>query len=165
VGMKIKHDEMGCLEIMSWSFAANGEHYYGYICYTDAEGEYVKHQLSYPLNKVQAASLNKKDSNYDFLNWEEGQLSQRYFTEEQVRADAIKYFYEVLEPLGLKLLVEGSYATAQPQPVIAYSEDYKELADLFTSLYKKGERVDWDWDIAPKGLEKLCDEWNSHLIW
>jgi hypothetical protein len=163
--MKIKHKEMACLEIMSWSFAYNGEHYYGYICYDDANGEFVKHQLSYELNKVQAASLNRKDSNYDFLNWEEGQESQRYFTEEQVRADAIKYFHEVLEPLGYKMLVEGSYATAQPQPVIAYTEDCKELADYFNLLYKKGQTVDWDWDISPKGLADLCNKWNEHLVW
>ena len=161
--LKINNNEIAVFETMSWAFSTGGEHYYGYVYSENPQGEHLKYQLDYPMTKHQAYLLNQKDG--EGSDWEEGESSQRYWREEDARRDAIKYFNEVLVPQGYKILVEGNFATAQPQPVIAYVEDYKVIADKFNDLYNEGQKVGWMWERHPRMLDSLCKNWNDYIIY
>lgn len=157
---QIEDGAIACLEISSWSGISMGaEHLYGSICYYNAEGEYKKHTLKYPMTKELAETLNKKDGQGS--DWEAGELTDRYESTNQIRDDAVKCFREMLEPQGCNILVEGSFATAQPQPVLAWAQGYGKIACAFNDLYKKGKAVDWNWDKDCNLLEALCDEWKA----
>ena len=136
------------VEISSWAGISIGaEHCYATL-YHPTE-ELSKERLTRGISREEAAYLNKKDT---WSGWEEGDVTERFNTEEEIR-DAI---IELNKKHGYPLIVEGSYSVAEPQRIIyCTNEEFKTAMNV---IHEEFSRHEWD-EGHDEMKDRLCDQW------
>lgn len=118
-----------CLEISSFTYIGSlgAEHYYGSL-YCQVGDKLQIRELEYEVDEQTAQKLNKNDG----YVYEVGEKTIKFFSEEEVKDAAIRQF-SVLFPTA-KILINGSYAVADPQEVLVGPEPFKKEANQLVRL-------------------------------
>jgi hypothetical protein len=147
------------IETLCWSFSMGGEHYTA-----KAEcGDESIDKIEYNLSRSQALSLNKKDSSLGISQYKVGEKSYRFFEEKEAVVKGVEACLGKWKEL--KIIIHGSSATAQPQPVVwcvdgKIKNGINKLSDKMKKLYKEHRDP---WTSHEKTMDRLCDKWNELL--
>lgn len=155
-----KENKIAHLELSSYAgIAPLAYHYYARLRFNNFD-----QTLEKPLTVKEAAEWNKEDRRRGEVirMWKPGDYSNKFSTKEQAIEFAKEVFYEKLVPLGAKILIKGSYASCDPRPVIAWSEDSKQVAERLNVIAEKAEEIDF-WAKDKAQMQKLCDRWDKVL--
>ena len=143
---------IGYLRTLCWAASVGGEHYTAEI---KIEGE--DYELKYALSGKQAAKLNKKDGHSYGITHFAGDMSNRFWTLDQVFDNCIDKYSD-----KVTMIVHARCAAA-PRQVI-YCED-QELKDKLNELWLEAEKL-YDKSDNPylrysDQMDRLESEWDK----
>jgi len=139
--------------ILSWVNCGIGTHYYGTLEQYGGDRVDVKHVI----DAEEAEKLNDED---EWRSYEEGDESGRYYSKEDVIADARRVWKERFPDADILIL--GDHGTAQPQEVLEGPDGIKGPINDF---YQQMEDLDFDWDAYPTEMEAIEEAWNEIWGW
>lgn len=115
------------LELAIWP---DGRHYYAkLVCAASHRDTY---NLEHNITDYQARDMNKRDGT---SNWKRGMLSARFMSREEAIATA-KKVWRKWKP-DAKVLILGSSAVLDPQPVLVGPKAYKAKVNRMVELLEK----------------------------
>jgi hypothetical protein len=152
------------LDVLDWGGAFNGEHFQGWVRWT-AKDTIQEAKLTNALSVAEAKLLNKKDNDARYAGsflWKPGDKSERFFSLRDIENAAVS-FCRKHEEIGL--LVNASYATAQPAPILycVNSRVGRKLGRIGNRVAQLYDDVGDPWSSRSDEMSLLDSEWYSIL--
>jgi hypothetical protein len=140
------------LEISSWGpYSFGASHFYGNLVFSDGD-TINKIEVEHALTKLEAESLNQKDTS-EGCYYKEGDLTQRWDFKVDLRKAAIKLW----KKLGIGgVLVEGLHTYCDPQLILAGPSKIVRDGNKLYREYKTLEYED-----HKERVKELWDEWDK----
>lgn len=144
------------LEISSWiGMSLGAMHFYGTMrTGYDNDGNHQKIDMRRPLTSAQAKELNKA---HDVKFYKAGSLYQGYDTRDEIRQQALATYKDLFP--GATILVEGSSAVADPQPIL---DGPKDIMDFVNELVRQAEEIGW-YEGDYHGMDKIYREYSAFM--
>lgn len=135
------------LDITSWvgTCAIGAEHYYGEI---RKRGQLESVKLQYRLGRKEASALNKKER--PIFKYKTGELSTRFFSEDDVRSAARKWFSKNAKE-GDFLIESRAWYPSTPHEILEGPLRIKNRANILCGDYKE--------QISEKKRDSISKKW------
>lgn len=152
---------MVTLEVLNWAFSLGGEHFTGKLV-AGSWCKYERKELKHPLTAAQAKSLNKKGQARGFgLGYRRGQMSEQFFTREEIEDYAIRHYRDYFPEADILLVGTGASCSAQ-----RCLDAPSELKAEINKLHEKREKAYGTGRFGeyPKGAQQ-ADKAFEKLVW
>jgi len=140
-------------EIMNYLLVPGAEHWYAnLVCRPSAMESDTRLELKRTLTESGAARLNRREGG----DWEAGEETNKFFTEEAVKEEAIRR-YKLMFPDAV-MLVDGRDGVCDPQPILDGPPKVMTTANRFV---QRAHDIGW-WEGGDEAaMRVLCDEWDE----
>lgn len=155
------------LKISSYTYIGGigAEHFYGKIVFDNRAERYgfSEVELKHPLSEKEALYLNKKDQTrgIDFTRYKTGELSEKFWTEKEVEAAALRWMQQN-EPKDI--LVKGERSYYEPKKIIYSPKEFNAKTKILNKLTSQYEAVEQDSKLSNKLYKKYFKIFDKYCI-
>jgi len=138
-------------ETMNFLLVPGAEHWYANLVCRHSAMESAKQELKRTLTESGAARLNRREGG----DWEAGEETNKFFTEEAVKEEAIRR-YKLMFP-DATMLVDGRDGVCDPQPILDGPAEIMRTANWFV---ERANEAGW-WEGDEAAMRIICDNWDG----